>query len=118
MEMINGSTVIPQSDVSEPVSFGATQTDRAYRVLVGAIPAGEPAPPLHVHPYTDEAFYISGGEATFLLGDRETRVTAGGFVFLPRGTPHTAWNSGDDPMLGLIIASPGGAENVFEPAGG
>jgi hypothetical protein len=28
--------------------------------------------------------------------------------------PHTAWNSGDDTMLGLIIISPGGAEHVFE----
>jgi mannose-6-phosphate isomerase-like protein (cupin superfamily) len=116
METINGCTVVPRSDLPEPVGFGPAETDGAYRVLVGAIPPGQPAPPFHVHPHTDEAFYISGGEATFLLGDREIRVTAGGFVFIPRGTPHTAWNSGDDPMLGLITISPGGAEHVFEPA--
>jgi hypothetical protein len=29
--------------------------------------------------------------------------------------PHTAWNSGDDPMLGLIVISPGDAEHVFAP---
>ena len=80
--------------------------------------SGQPAPPFHVHPHTDEAFYVAGGEGTFLLGDREVRVTAGGFVFIPRRMPHTAWNSGDDPMLGLIIISPGGAEHVFEPAEG
>jgi mannose-6-phosphate isomerase-like protein (cupin superfamily) len=114
METINGCTLIPPSEAPEPVSFGATETDGAYRVLAGTIPPGQPAPPFHVHPHTDEAFYIAGGEATFLLGDRQVRVTAGGFVFIPRRMPHTAWNSGDDPMLGLIIISPGGTEHVFE----
>ena len=116
METINGCTVIPPSEAPGPVSFGQTETDGAYRVLAGTIPPDQPAPPFHVHPHTDEAFYIAGGEATFLLGDREARVTAGGFVFIPRGMPHTAWNSGDGPLLGLIVISPGGAEHVFEPA--
>ena len=89
--------------------------DGAYRVLAGGLAAGQPAPPFHLHPHTDEAFYVAGGEAAFLLGDREVRVGAGGFVFVPRGRPHTAWNSGDGPMLGLILISPGGAEHVFEP---
>jgi len=116
METINGCTVITPSAGAEPVGFGADETGGAYRILVGAIPPGQPAPPFHVHPHTDEAFHVSGGEATFLLGDREIRVTAGGFVFVPRGMPHTAWNSADDPMFGLIVISPGGAEHVFEPA--
>lgn len=115
METINGCTVIPASAAAEPASFGPEETDRAYRVLAGTIPADEPAPPFHVHPHTDEAFYIADGEAAFLLGDREVRVTTGGFVFIPRGMPHTAWNSGDGPMLGLIVISPGDAEHVFEP---
>jgi mannose-6-phosphate isomerase-like protein (cupin superfamily) len=114
METINGCTVIPPSE-GEPVSFGPDEMDGAYRVLAGTIRAGQPAPPFHVHPHTDEAFYIAAGEAKFLLGDREVRVAAGGFVFIPRGMPHTAWNSGDDPMLGLIVISPGGAEHLFAP---
>jgi quercetin dioxygenase-like cupin family protein len=115
METINGCSVISSSGASEPASFGPEDMDGAYRVLVGTIPPGEPAPPFHVHPDTDEAFYVAGGEAAFLLGDREIRVAAGGFVFVPRGMPHTAWNSGDDAMLGLIVISPGEAEHVFEP---
>jgi mannose-6-phosphate isomerase-like protein (cupin superfamily) len=115
METINGCTVIAPSVGPKPASFGPSEMDGAYRVLAGTIPADQPAPPFHVHPHTDEAFHIAGGEATFLLGDREVRVTAGGFVFIPRGMPHTAWNSGDGPMLGLIMISPGDAEHVFEP---
>jgi mannose-6-phosphate isomerase-like protein (cupin superfamily) len=95
METINGCTLIPASEAPEPVSFGATETDGAYRVLAGTIPPGQPAPPFHVHPHTDEAFYIAGGEATFLLGDRQVRVTAGGLYSshggcpTPPGTPAT-----------------------------
>ena len=116
METINGCTVIRSSQAPEPVTFGAENTGGAYRVLVGSIPPGEPAPPFHVHPHSDEAFYIGAGEAAFVLGDRELCVTAGGFVFVPRGLPHTAWNSGVDLMLGLIMISPGDADHVFEPA--
>jgi mannose-6-phosphate isomerase-like protein (cupin superfamily) len=72
METINGCTVIPPSE-GEPVSFGPDEMDGAYRVLAGTIRAGQPAPPFHVHPHTDEAFYIAAGEAKFLLGDREVR---------------------------------------------
>jgi mannose-6-phosphate isomerase-like protein (cupin superfamily) len=115
METINGCTVIPPSDSSEPTTFGPAEMDGAYRVLAGMIPAGQPAPPFHSHPHTDEAFYVADGEASFLLGDREVRVTSGGFVFVPRGMPHTAWNSGDGPMHGLIVISPGGAEHLFSP---
>ncbi|MGZ4292651.1 MAG: cupin domain-containing protein [Solirubrobacteraceae bacterium] len=116
METINGCTVITSSEAPEPVGFGPAETDGAYTVLAGTIPQGQPAPRFHLHPHTDEAFYVASGEAGFLLGDREIQVTAGGFVFIPRGTPHTAWNSGDGPLLGLIVISPGGAEHVFEPA--
>jgi len=115
METINGCTVIPPSGAPEPLSFGPAEMDGAYRVLTGTIPAGQPAPPFHLHPHTDETFCVAAGEASFLLGDCEVRVIAGGFVFVPRGMPHTAWNSGDDPMLGLIVISPGDAEHVFAP---
>ena len=38
---------------------------------------------------------------------------AGGFVFTPRGTVRTVWNSGDVPARGLILISPGDAEHEF-----
>ena len=115
MEMINGCTVVPRSEAPEPVHFGAAESGGAYVVIVGMFPAGQPAPPLHVHPQTDEAFYVADGEATFRLGDRELPVTAGGLVFVPRGMPHTVWNSGDRPVRGLILVSPGDAEHEFVP---
>jgi len=115
METINGRTVIPPSEAPEPVRFGPSEMEGAYVVLVGTFPPGQPAPPLHVHPHTDEAFYVADGDATFLLGDRELRLTAGGLVFVPRGMAHTVWNSGDGPVRGLLVISPGDAEHVFLP---
>src|SRR5215210_3283608 len=89
METINGCTVVPPSDAPEPVTFGPAETQDAYVVIAGAFPPGQPAPPLHVHPETDEAFYVADGDATFQLGDREVRATAGCLVFVPRGLAHT-----------------------------
>ena len=78
-------------------------------------PAGDPAPPLHLHPNTDEAFYVAEGEATFVLGDQQLSLTSGGFVFVPRGVAHTVWNSGDGLARALLIISPGDATHEFVP---
>ena len=115
METINGCAVIDASDASEPIAFGPEATGQAYSVLLGVVPVGHPAPPLHTHPHTDEAFYVAAGELTVRLVDRDVAVRPGGFVYIPRGTAHTAWNSGDGPMRGLIVVSPGSAEHVFAP---
>jgi mannose-6-phosphate isomerase-like protein (cupin superfamily) len=115
MELISGCTVVPPSEAPEPVHFGPTETQGAYVVMVGNFPPGHPAPPLHLHPHTDEAFYVADGDATFLLGDREVPVPAGGLVFVPRGTAHTVRNSGDRAVRGLILISPGTAEHEFVP---
>ncbi len=65
--------------------------------------------------HTDEGFYIADGEMTFQLGDRQVVARAGTFVFVPRGVVHTARNTGDRPMRGLLILSPGEAEHILQP---
>ena len=115
MESINGCTVIAPTDASGFLSFGPDETQGAYFVMTVAGPPGQAGPPLHTHPQTDEMFYVAEGEATFQFGDRVVQGTAGCLVFVPRGMPHTVWNSGDGPLKGLIIVSPGGAEHEFVP---
>src|SRR5215212_5130733 len=109
MKTVNRCTVISSSDAADPTHFGPAEMAGAYVAVVGVFPPGEPAPPLHRHPDTDEAFYVADGEATFLLHDREVPVTGGGLVFVPRGTAHTVWSSGGRPVRGLIVISPGDA---------
>jgi mannose-6-phosphate isomerase-like protein (cupin superfamily) len=115
METVNGCTVISSRDAAEPAHFGPAEMAGAYVAVVGVFPPGEPAPPVHVHPDTDEAFYVAEGDATFLLGDREVHASGGDLVFVPRGQAHTVWNSGDRPVRGLIVISPGDTEHSFVP---
>jgi len=114
METINGCIVITSSMSPGVSRFGPAETDEAYVVEIGVFPPGE-GPPLHVHPNTDESFYVADGEATFQLGGRERQLTSGSFVFVPRGTAHTVRVSGDGPVRGLIVISPGHAVHEFVP---
>ena len=114
METINGCIVITSAESPGVSRFGPAETDEAYVAEIGVFPPGE-GPPLHVHPNTDETFYVADGEATFLLGDRELPLGAGSFVFVPRGTAHTVWVSSDGPVRGLIVISPGDAVHEFVP---
>ena len=125
METINGATVIlpePGGAAAEAARglavLGPEQGNDAYVAWVGAMAAGDAGPPLHVHPHTDEGFYVADGELTFVIGDREVVAPAGTFVFVPRGIVHTARNSGAGPMRGLILLSPGDAEHVTQPVEG
>jgi len=115
MEVINGCTLIAPNSDPGFLRFGPAEMDGAYVAEIAAVPPGEPGPPLHLHPNTDEVFYIAEGEATFLLGDQELSLSSGGFVFVPRGVQHTVWNSGKGPLRGLIVISPGDAVHEFIP---
>ena len=114
-EAVNGCTVICPSEQADPTRLGPDESSGAYVALVGVFPPGEPGPPPHTHPTTDEAFYLASGEATFLLGDREVTMKSGSLVLVPRGVVHTVWNSGSDPVHGLILISPGDREHVVVP---
>jgi gentisate 1,2-dioxygenase len=93
MKTVNRCIVISSSDAAEPTHFGPAEMAGAYVAIVGVFPPGEPAPPLHLHPETDETFYLAEGEAIFILGDREVPARGGDLVFVPRGTAHTVWHS-------------------------
>jgi quercetin dioxygenase-like cupin family protein len=117
VERINGCTVIRPSEVAEanePVRFGPSEMGGAYVVEAGVFAPGTSLP-FHLHPNTDETFYVADGEARFKLGDRELQLGAGSMVFVPRGTPHTVSVSGSAPVRGLILISPGDVEHEFVP---
>src|SRR5437016_3570321 len=44
--------------------------------------------PLHAHPDADEVAYVLEGEIEIYHDGTTQRVGAGGFTFVPRGTPH------------------------------
>ena len=50
-------------------------------------------------------YYIVAGEGAVRMGGRDTALTAGGFVSLPRGTAHTLVRRGRRPLIVLATLS-------------
>jgi quercetin dioxygenase-like cupin family protein len=82
-------------------------------VLDTAVAPGE-GPPRHVHRREDEGLLILEGRFQIALEDELTEAGPGAFVFLPRDTPHTWRNVGDDQGRLLVILTPAGLEGFFE----
>ena len=49
-------------------------------------------PPLHIHHECAEALYVLEGEIEFDIGSDHVTASAGTFVFVPKGVPHTYTN--------------------------
>ena len=67
-------------------------------------PGGGPVP--HVHPGTDETFYMISGELEFLQGDKIFTAGAGDLVFIPRGLTHRFHNPGIQPARMVFVYTP------------
>lgn len=63
------------------------ETGGAYLLYEDELTQGK-CSPLHVHPLSDETFYVLEGELRFHLNGAESTVSAGGLAFLPRGQAH------------------------------
>jgi quercetin dioxygenase-like cupin family protein len=98
------------------VKIGGEQTGGAYGLVESLVPAGW-SPPLHLHRYEDEAFYVLEGELTFRCGDETFAAGPGSYLFLPRNVPHTFVVEGDEPARLLTFISPGGGERFFVEVG-
>ena len=44
--------------------------------------------PVHIHPASDETFYILDGEILLDLEGEQHQLSTGGVVVIPRGVPH------------------------------
>ena len=58
------------------------------------------------------------GNINVKIGDETIEGKPGSFVRIPRGTPHTFWNTGSTPAKLLAIFSPAGFEEFFVEAVG
>ncbi len=75
------------------------------------------APPLHLHPAEDEAFYILEGELTFVCGERRWHAGAGAFIFLPKNLAHGFLVEGSEPARLLQFTVPAGLERFHAEMG-
>jgi quercetin dioxygenase-like cupin family protein len=70
-------------------------------------------PPLHLHLYQDEWFYVMEGEVAFQVGDSRKRLRAGESVLGPRNIPHAFSSVGEKPGRMLIAFTPAGKIEEF-----
>jgi quercetin dioxygenase-like cupin family protein len=77
-------------------------------------PGGEP--PLHVHRYEDELFYVLEGELRVFRGCEEIILRSGESALLPRNIPHT-FKIVSSHARGLVYITPGGFEGYFRELG-
>ena len=66
-------------------------------------------PPLHIHKYQDEIFFVAKGNFLIQLDQEVHKVTTGDTVFIPRGVPHTYANP--------IENNPGSLISIHQPVG-
>jgi quercetin dioxygenase-like cupin family protein len=67
----------------------------------------------HRHNHSDQAYYVLEGVFTVKVGDKTYELTAGSYIFIPRGTPHGQGNLGKIPVKVLLTCTPGGFERYF-----
>jgi mannose-6-phosphate isomerase-like protein (cupin superfamily) len=85
----------------------------AFTVLESLLMPGESGPPMHVHRSHHESFYVLEGRATLLTPTGEQEIDVGGFVFVPRGTPHTITNRSEDDAVRYVAIASGGLDRFI-----
>ena len=65
-----------------------------------------PGPPQHRHAEHDEGFYVVSGRVRFTIGQEDHDATAGSWVTVPPGAPHTFANVTDEPAVLLNTFTP------------
>ena len=94
------------------VSGKDTVGDVAIFEQVGSTPNG--GPPLHIHPYQDEIFYVIEGEYRFQVGEDKYELKPGDTIFLPRGIRHAFIQLSEKGRLIITYQPAGKIEGFFK----
>jgi mannose-6-phosphate isomerase-like protein (cupin superfamily) len=110
-----GRTIAVVGDVYRFLATG-DDTHGTYAIWEAIVPPGG-GPPPHVHRREEEGFHILEGEITLQAGDKQMVATAGMFVNMPIGLPHSFKNESSKPAKMMIMVAPAGLENMFLEVG-
>jgi quercetin dioxygenase-like cupin family protein len=92
------------------ISSSDTDGDLAVFEQVGLTPKG--GPPLHIHPFQDEWFYVIEGEYLFQVGEDKYKLKAGDTIFLPRKVQHAFIQLTDEGRM-IVSYLPAGKMEAF-----
>jgi len=94
------------------ISGKDTENDVAVFEQTGLTPNG--GPPLHIHPFQDEWFYVIEGEYIFQVGDEKFSLNAGDTIFLPRNVQHAFIQLTEKGRMIVTYLPAGKMESFFE----
>jgi len=67
----------------------------------------------HYHLESDELFYVLEGEGNMLLGEEETEIESGYFIFVPSNEDHRITSSSENPLKVIYFLDKSGLELQF-----
>lgn len=97
------------------IALPASATNGAAAVVEGRVPAAMSGPPLHVHPHSEETYYVIDGTLVIYIGGEVTELKAGAVAYITRETEHTWATSLHSGAHFLTLHTPGGYEQ-YHPA--
>jgi mannose-6-phosphate isomerase-like protein (cupin superfamily) len=94
-----------------------TDTDSRFEMIVEEVPylAG---PPLHIHEFQEDSFYVLSGTLTAQVGDEVVELQPGDFATAPPGVPHTFTNTDPERVTRMlnVMAPPMGSARLIGAA--
>jgi quercetin dioxygenase-like cupin family protein len=96
------------------IKISASDTGGQLAVFeqTGLTPNG--GPPLHIHPFQDEWFYILEGAYLFQVGNEQFELQKGDTIFLPRQIPHAFIQRSDKARVIVSYLPAGKMEGFFK----
>ena len=91
-----------------------TNTRGTMAIAEFTFPPHSPSPFPHVHHAHEEGFYVLEGELEFNVHGETIRASAGSFVMVPIGVPHTFSNPGENSARFLNTFTPPQYIHYFE----
>src|SRR5690348_3060833 len=68
--------------------------------------------PRHLHSVCENVYYVLSGSGRIEAGGLHYEVSSGDAVFIPPGVPHSATNSGKEPLRILEVYAPVGVDFI------
>ncbi len=96
------------------IKIAGSDTENGIAVFeqIGLTPNG--GPPLHIHPFQDEWFYVIEGEYYFQVGEEKFQMKAGDTIFLPKKVPHAFIQLSEKGKMIVSYLPAGKMESFFK----
>ena len=99
------------------VLLNAAETGGNLSMVEAIVPA-KAGPPMHTHHQEAESFIVMDGDLVITAENEEYEVSAGGVVYVPKGTSHKFRNRSDTkPAKMILLFTPGGMDGMFTDIG-